>query len=102
MHKGLGAGARDYHLVILTLDSHIAGPVARAQARLERDFPGLDISVHAAAEWSENPEALAAAKAAIARADVIVCTILFLEEHITAILPDLEARRDAVDAFVGA
>ncbi|MEM9715854.1 MAG: magnesium chelatase subunit H [Pseudomonadota bacterium] len=102
MHKGLGAGAREYHLVILTLDSHIAGPVARAQARLERDFPGLDISVHAAAEWSENPEALAAAKAAIAEADVIVCTILFLEEHITAILPELEARRDAVDAFVGA
>ncbi|MEO0342649.1 MAG: magnesium chelatase subunit H [Pseudomonadota bacterium] len=93
---------KPYSVVILTLDAHIAGPVARAQARLERDFPGLELSVHAAAEWSENPQALDGARNAIGQADMVVSTILFLEEHITAVLPHLEARRPALDAFVGA
>ncbi|MEM9210561.1 MAG: magnesium chelatase subunit H [Pseudomonadota bacterium] len=101
-HKGLEAETRTYRVVILTLDSHIAGPVARAQSRLKRDFPNLELSVHAAAEWSENPSALLDAKAAIATADIVVSTILFLEEHVTAILSDLKERRDALDAFVGA
>ena len=101
-HKGLEAEVREYRVVILTLDAHIAGPVARAQARLERDFPGLKLSVHAAAEWSETPGALESAKAAIDNADMVVSTLLFLDEHVSAILPTLEARRDALDGFVGA
>ncbi|MEO0751945.1 MAG: cobaltochelatase subunit CobN, partial [Pseudomonadota bacterium] len=92
---------RAYRIVILTLDSHAAGPCHRVAPRLERDFPGLDVTVHAAAEWGECPEALTRAKTAIAQADIIVANLLFLEEHIKAILPDLEARRDACDAMVG-
>jgi len=92
---------RAYRVVILTLDSHAAGPCARVADRLGRDFPGLEVSVHAAAEWNERPEALAEARAAIAQGDVIVATLLFLEEHISAILPDLQARRDDCDAMVG-
>ncbi|MEM9270176.1 MAG: cobaltochelatase subunit CobN, partial [Pseudomonadota bacterium] len=65
-------------------------------------FPGLEVLVHAAAEWSENQTALEACKADIARADMILCTILFLEEQVQAILPALKARRDALDGFVGA
>ena len=90
-----------YRIVILTLDSHAAGPCARASARLAQDFPGLDVSVHAAAEWGESPEALTAAKAAIATGDIIIANLLFLEEHVNAILPDLEARRDQCDAMAG-
>jgi magnesium chelatase subunit H len=33
--------------------------------------------------------------------DIIVANLLFIEEHITAILPDLQARRDACDAMIG-
>ena len=41
------------------------------------------------------------AKAALAQADIIVANLLFLEEHIAAILPDLTAARERCDAFVG-
>ena len=90
-----------YSFVVITLDAHAAGPAARIAPRLEKDFPGLQVSVHAAAEWAENPAALARAKAAVADADIIVANLLFIEEHITAILPDLARVRDGLDAFVG-
>jgi magnesium chelatase subunit H len=90
-----------YRFVILTLDAHSAGPAARIAPRLGRDFPGLEISVHAAAEWSENPAALTRAKAAVAGADMVVANLLFLEEHLSAILPTLTEARPTLDAMVG-
>ena len=90
-----------YRIVVVTLDSHAAGPVARAAVRLAGDFPGLSISVHAAAEWSENPGALEDTRSAIRTADMVVANLLFLEEHIKPILPDLEAARDRVDGMIG-
>jgi magnesium chelatase subunit H len=100
MQKPISRGEPALSVVILTLDAHVAGPAARAHARLAEVIPGLRLSVHAAAEWSEDPEALARAKADVASGDIIVATMLFLDEHIRAILPDLEARRDACDAMV--
>ncbi len=88
-------------VVIVTLDAHLAGPAERAQLTLAAKIPGLELSVHAAAEWAENPGALDAAKEAVAQADIIVATLLFIDEHIRAILPALEARRDDCDALVG-
>ncbi|MEL7177646.1 MAG: magnesium chelatase subunit H, partial [Pseudomonadota bacterium] len=90
-----------YRVAIVTLDSHAAGPAARVAPALSEDFPGLSVSVHAAAEWAENPDALLETKAAVAHADIIVCNLIFLEEHITAILPDLQARRSDCDAMIG-
>ena len=90
-----------YRFVIVTLDAHAAGPAARIAPRLARDFPGIEVSVHAAAEWAENPSALAAAKAAVNSADLVVANLLFIEEHLRAILPELQAARARADAFVG-
>ena len=90
-----------YHFVIVTLDRHAAGPAARIAPMLARDFPGLKLSIHAAAEWDTDPDALTAARADIATADLIVNCVLFLEDHIKAVLPDLIARRDTCDAIVG-
>ncbi len=90
-----------YRVVIVTLDAHAAGPAARVSDRLADDFPGLSVSVHAAAEWAENPKALDRAKDDIRHGDIIVANLLFIEEHIKAILPDLQARRDACDAMIG-
>lgn len=92
-----------YHFVIVTLDAHAAGPAQRVAGRLAQDFPGIAISVHAAAEWAENPAALARARARadVARANIIVANLIFLEEHLTQILPDMQARRDQLDACVG-
>jgi len=90
-----------YRIVILTLDAHAAGPCARVAERLADDFPGLSLSVHAAAEWGECPDALTRAKIAIASADIVIANLIFLDEHIQAILPDLAARRPQCDAMVG-
>jgi magnesium chelatase subunit H len=92
---------KPYRVVILTLDAHAAGPCARVAERLADDFPGLELSVHAAAEWGERPEALAEARTAIAKGDIVIANLLFLEEHINAILPDLKARRADCDAMAG-
>lgn len=90
-----------YRFVIITMDSHVAGPAARVSERLSAQFPGLNVSIHAAAEWGENPEALEEAKLAVKHGDIIVSNLLFIDEHITAILPSLQARREACDAMVG-
>ncbi len=90
-----------YRIVIVTLDAHAAGPAARVSERLESDFPGLSVTVHAAAEWAENPDALERAKDAVRFADIVIANLLFIEEHIKAILPALEDRRDACDAMIG-
>jgi len=89
-----------YRVVILTLDAHLAGPAERVSGRLADTFPGLTVSVHAAAEWGENPDALEAAKDAVRHGDIVIATLLFLEEHVQAIQPALEARRDDCDAMI--
>ncbi|MBB5514057.1 magnesium chelatase subunit H [Rubricella aquisinus] len=89
------------HLTIITLDAHATGPVTRAQERMQEAMPGLKITAHASAEWAENPAALEAAKADVADANIIVCNLIFIDEHIKAILPAIEARRPHADAVVG-
>ena len=90
-----------YNIVVVTLDQHAAGPAARISPRLAKDFPGLSVTVHAAAEWAENPASLARCKTALETADIVVANLIFIEEHINAILPELTAARARVDAFIG-
>lgn len=87
-------------VVVVTLDRHLTGTMARALPDLKRDIPGLSLSLHAAAEWGENPKALEECKADIATGDIIIVTMLFIEEHVQAVMADLEARREACDAMV--
>ena len=90
-----------YRVALVTLDRHAAGPAARAAPRLARDFPGLHLAIHAAAEWEKDPAALQVVRDDIAAADIVVTSVIFLEDHIRAILPDLQARRAHCDAMVG-
>ena len=95
------SSATPVRVVIITLDNHLSGAVARAQEHFARTYPGVTIGFHAAADWEEKPETLEAARTDIARGDVILMTMLFLEDHINAVLPQLTARRDACDAMIG-
>jgi magnesium chelatase subunit H len=88
-------------VVIITLDNHLSGAVTRAQEHFNRTKSGVTIGFHAAADWEEKPEALEAARADIARGDIILMTMLFLEDHIRAVLPQLTARQNACDAMIG-
>ncbi len=87
-------------MVLITLDNHMSGAVDDARAQLLPDLPGLNLTVHAATDWDDNPDSLQACKDAIAEGDIIVASMLFIEEHVKAIAPSLEARRDHCDALV--
>jgi magnesium chelatase subunit H len=67
---------------------------------LTADQPGLNLSLHAAADWTHDPAALERCRDDIAQGDIIVVTMLFMEEHIRAVLPQLQARRDHCDAMI--
>ncbi|NIJ08432.1 magnesium chelatase subunit H [Sphingomonas vulcanisoli] len=88
-------------VVIITLDNHLSGAVMRAQEHFTRHNLGVTIGFHAAADWDEKDGALDAARTDIARGDIILMTMLFLEDHIRAVLPQLTARQNACDAMIG-
>ena len=87
-------------VVVVTMDSHLSGAAGRAAAALRRDIPGLDLVMHAADEWGGDPAALAACHADIAAGDIVIASMLFLDDHIRAVLPALAARRAHCDAML--
>jgi magnesium chelatase subunit H len=82
------------------MDSHLSGAVTRAESKLKREIPGLELVIHAADEWGNDAEALAACRADIAQGDIVVATMLFLDDHIRAVQPALAARRENCDAML--
>ncbi len=95
------ADSTPVRVVIVTLDTHLASAAERAREALERQLPGLILSVHAASEWDDEPQALERCRADIARGDIVFASMLFLEDHFQAVLPALQARREHCDAIVG-
>jgi magnesium chelatase subunit H len=87
-------------VVIVTLDSHLASATDRAGAALARELPGLQLRLHAAADWPDDPAALQRCRDDIAQGDIVIATMLFMEDHIQAVLPALQARRAHCDALV--
>ena len=66
-------------VVIVTMDTHLASATERARARLVRDLPGLDLTMHAAAEWSADADALRRCREDIARGDIVIASMMFME-----------------------
>jgi magnesium chelatase subunit H len=87
-------------VVVVTMDSHLGGAMARATRTLQQNLPNLHLTMHAADQWGSNDQALEACHADIGRADIVVATMLFLDDHVKAVLPALEARRNACDAML--
>ena len=87
-------------VVIVTMDSHLASATERARRTLVRQLPGLSLSVHAAAEWGDDPAALQRCLDDIAAGDIVVATMLFMEDHFQPVLAALAERRDHCDAMV--
>nr|WP_294520383.1 magnesium chelatase subunit H [uncultured Rhodopila sp.] len=94
------ANSTPVRVVVVTMDSHLGGAMARASDVLHRELPGLQLVMHAADEWGCNPDALKLCTDDIAKADIIVACMLFLDEHVRAVMPALLARRDQCDAMV--
>ena len=87
-------------VVLVTMDSHLASAAERALVKLQRTLPGLQMRVHAASEWGNDSSALARCHQDIAEGDIVIVTMLFMEEHFLPVLPALKARRDQCDAMV--
>lgn len=98
--RTLAADPTPVRVVIVTLDRHIGGAAERAERILRKEVPGLSLSLHAACEWSGNEAALARCRAAVDAGDIIIVSMLFMEEHIEPILPWLSRRAEACDALV--
>jgi magnesium chelatase subunit H len=97
---GNGAFGQDapVRVVIVTLDNHLKGAVERADAALHEE--NIVVTLHAASEWGSDDAALAETEAAIARADIVIATMLFVDDHVRRVRPALEARREDCDAMV--
>ncbi len=89
------------HVVIVTLDNHLSGAAERAAAQFARDGEAITIGFHAAADFCGDAAATERCHQDIARGDIVVATMLFLDEHIKAVMPALTARRDDCAAMVG-
>ena len=87
-------------LVLVTLDNHVTSSIQRAAVGLSEELPGVTVNVHAAAAWAAEPETLERCRRDIAEGDIIVVTMMFLEEHINAVLPALTERQKDCDAMI--
>ena len=92
--------AKPLRLTIVTMDTNMASAVARARHTLQRELPGLSISMHAASEFAGKAAAIERCRDDLAQADIIVTGMLFLEDHFLPILDVLEARRLDCEAMV--
>jgi magnesium chelatase subunit H len=95
----LKSGTAGLNLAIITMDGHLAGAAATAEANLRKQWPGLSVELHSADQWAADKVALAACHAAIAKADIIISTMLFLDDHVKMVSAQLAARRDSCDAM---
>jgi magnesium chelatase subunit H len=86
--------------VLITLDGHLAGAAERAFAQLARQAPGLECSMHCAGEWAGDPGLLEDCLDDIAKANIVIACMLFMEEHLDPVLSALKARRDECDAML--
>jgi magnesium chelatase subunit H len=86
-------------VVIVSLDHHVAGAVERARGQLRQELPGLDLRFHAATTFGEAAS-LSACTRDIGDADIVFANMLFLEDHVRAILPAIKARKEQCDAMV--
>jgi magnesium chelatase subunit H len=87
-------------VVIVTMDTHLAAAVDRARTALLRDLPGLTLTLHAASEWAADETALARCREDIERGDIVIATMLFMEEHFLPVIDALQSRRTQCDALV--
>ncbi len=94
------AGTAPVRIVIVTMDTHLSGAAMRALETVRAEVPHLELALHGADEWGSDAAALAACRADIARADILFVSMLFLEDHIRAVMPALIERRERCDAML--
>jgi len=86
-------------VVLVTMDNHLSGAFDQVAQQLGASA-GLRFKMHAASDWRNNPSSVEKCRDDIAHADVVIVTMLFMEDHFLPILDALEKRRFTCDAMV--
>jgi len=94
-----GSALPSVRVTIVTLDNHLKGAAERASEALAGE--NIHLTLHAASDWDRNPATLEETKTEVARADIVIATMLFLDDHVRAIKPALDERREHCDAILG-
>ncbi|WP_139313368.1 magnesium chelatase subunit H [Rhodoferax antarcticus] len=87
-------------VVLLTMDNHLASAAERSSKALRKSIPGLSFRIHSAAAWRDSSDALASSISDVGSADLVIVSMLFMEDHFLPVLDALKARRDHCDAMV--
>ena len=87
-------------VAIITMDTHLSSATERARYALKKKIPGLELSIHAASSWTVDSKALDSCIHDIETADILVVTMLFMEDHYKPVIEALKARRDHCDAMI--
>ncbi|CAM3803159.1 magnesium chelatase subunit H [Polynucleobacter antarcticus] len=85
---------------IVTMDTHLASATERARYALKKKLPGLELSIHAASSWTVDSKALESCISDIQSADILIVTMLFMEDHFKPVIEALKARRHECDAMI--
>ena len=87
-------------VAIITMDTHLSSATERARYALKKKIPGLELSIHAASAWTVDSKALNSCIQDIEAADILIVTMLFMEDHYKPVIEALKARRDHCDAMI--
>jgi len=93
------AESTSLRFVLVTMDRHLAGAAERAATAVSQVLPGFRFVMHAASDWGTDKDALARCVDDIAKADIMVATMLFMEDHYQPVLEALRQRREQCDAM---
>ena len=85
---------------IVTMDTHLASAAERARFALKKSIPTLELTIHAASSWTVDSQALANCLEDIESADILIVTMLFMEDHFKPVIEALRAKREHCDAIV--
>ena len=89
-----------FRVAIVTMDTHLNTAAFKANLTLRKEIPGLNLEMFAASEYASDPSKLDACLEGIKKADIVVVSMLFVEDHFQPIMKALEAKRKDCDAMV--
>lgn len=87
-------------VAIITMDTHLSSATERARYALKKKLPSLELSIHAASSWTVDGKALESCLHDIETADILIVTMLFMEDHYKPVIEALKERRNNCDAMV--
>ena len=88
-----------FKIVLVTLDNHLASACKQVAKTLAENSP-IQFKSHAASDWRNNDDLLATCKHDIEQADIVIVTMLFMEDQFLPVLETLQNKRQSCDAMV--